>query len=147
MMVPALAMAKKQVQDSGSGCLQNLAVSGNFSSGKQFLASTDHEGVSYAEAFSKTIGGKEATAGVTLRVEQLPRGTGNQYRNAVKKAPNVPEEIFDAIEQAITNAFGSGIQFGYPCADVGVTLIGLDYSELTSTPFAFASADSCLMSP
>ncbi len=98
--------------------------------------------VEHAEAFSKTIGGKEATAGVTLRVEQLPRGTGNQYHCAVKKAANVPEEIFDAIEQAVTNAFGSGIQYGYPCADVGVTLIALDYSELTSTPFAFEAAAS-----
>ena len=56
LLAPSLAVAgKKQVEDSGSGCLQNLAVSGNFSSGKQFLASTDHEGVSYAEAFSKTV--------------------------------------------------------------------------------------------
>jgi hypothetical protein len=38
MLVPALAMAKKQVQDSGSGCLQNLSVTGGFTSGKQFLA-------------------------------------------------------------------------------------------------------------
>ncbi len=56
LLAPSLAVAgKKQVEDSGSGCLQNLAVSGNFSSGKQFLASTDHEGLSYAEVFRKTV--------------------------------------------------------------------------------------------
>jgi len=100
------------------------------------------QAVEHTENFSKNIGGKDATAGVTLRVEQLPRGTGNQYRSAVKKAANVPDEIFDSIEQAVTNAFGSGIQYGYPCADVGVTLLALDYSELTSTPFAFEAAAS-----
>jgi elongation factor G len=94
----------------------------------------------HTESFAKNLGGKENTAGVTLRVEQLPRGSGNQYRNAVKKASGVPEEIFDAIEQAVTGSFNSGIQYGYPCADVGVTLTAIDYSELTSTPFAFTSA-------
>lgn len=96
----------------------------------------------YTENFSRQLGGKDNTAGVTLRVEQLPRGSGNQYRSAVKKVQSVPEDIFDAIELAITSAFGSGIQYGYPCADVGVTLTAIDYSELTSTPFAFTSAAS-----
>ena len=95
----------------------------------------------HTENFAKTLGGKENTAGVTLRVEQLPRGSGNQYRNAIKKT-DAPDEIMDAIEQAITGAFGSGIQYGYPCADVGVTLIAIDYNILTSTPFAFTSAAS-----
>ena len=98
--------------------------------------------VEHTEKFAKNIGGKEATAGVTLRVEQLPRGSGNQFHNAVKKTNAIPEEIFDAIANAINNAFGSGIQYGYPCADVGVTLLGLDYSELTSTTFAFEAAAS-----
>ncbi|MGX9721218.1 hypothetical protein [Stenotrophomonas acidaminiphila] len=66
MLVPALAMAKKQVQDSGSGCLQNLSVTGGFTSGKQFLASTDHEGVSYAEAFRKTVAAIEAEEMVAI---------------------------------------------------------------------------------
>ena len=94
----------------------------------------------HTETFAKNLGGKENTAGVTLRVEQLPRGSGNQYKSAVKKASGVPEEIFDAIEQAVTGSFNSGIQYGYPSADVGVTLTAIDYSELTSTPFAFTSA-------
>ena len=97
--------------------------------------------VEHTENFSKNLGGKEATAGVTLRVEQLPRGTGNQYKCAVRKS-DMPEEIFDAIADAINGAFNSGIQYGYPCADVGVTLLGVDYSVLTSTPFAFTSAAS-----
>lgn len=95
--------------------------------------------VEHTEKFDRNLGGKENTAGVTLRVEPLPRGSGNRYSCAVKKS-HVPEEIFDAVEQAVSGAFASGIQFGYPCVDVGVTLTAIDYSELTSTPFAFTSA-------
>ncbi len=95
----------------------------------------------HSESFTKVLGGKENTAGVTLEVEQLPRGTGNRYVNKVRKA-QVPEEIFDAVELAITSAFGSGIQYGYPCVDVGVTLAAVDWNELTSTTFAFEAAAS-----
>jgi elongation factor G len=98
--------------------------------------------VEHTENFSKNLGGKDNTAGITIRVEQLPRGSGNQYKSAVKKAGNVPDDIFEAIEHGITSAFGSGIQYGYPCADVGVTLLAVDYNELTSTSFAFEAAAS-----
>ncbi len=97
--------------------------------------------VEHAEAFSKVIGGKENSAGVTLRVEPLPRGTGNTFRNACKKS-QVPEDVFEAVERAITSAFSSGIQYGYPCVDVGVTLVAVNYDELTSTSFAFEAAAS-----
>ncbi len=95
----------------------------------------------HSESFSKVLGGKENTAGVTLTVEPLPRGTGNRYSCKAKKA-QIPEEIFDAIELAVTSAFGSGIQYGYPCVDVGVTVTALEWNELTSTTFAFEAAAS-----
>ena len=66
----------------------------------------------------------------------MPRGTGNVYTCGVKKN-SVPEEILAAIENAVTSSFSSGIQYGYPCTDVGVTLVDLEYDELTATPFAF----------
>ncbi|MDR1747857.1 MAG: elongation factor G, partial [Spirochaetaceae bacterium] len=105
--------------------------------------------VEYTGEFSRTIGGKEQTAGVTLRIApcDAPLSTqadipdasalGNRYVNAVRKAGSVPEEIFDAIERAVTGSFASGIQYGYPCTNISVTLTAVDYSELTSTAFAF----------
>ncbi len=51
----------------------------------------------------------------------------------------VRDEIFSAIENGITNSFLSGIQYGYPCTDTGITLAAIEYDELTSTPFAFAA--------
>lgn len=92
--------------------------------------------VTHSEKFSKNLAGKDTSAGVTLKVEQLARGTGNVYTCGVKKN-SVPEEILAAIENAVTSSFSSGIQYGYPCTDVGVTLVDLEYDELTATPFAF----------
>jgi elongation factor G len=92
--------------------------------------------VRHSEKFHKVIAGKENTAGLTIEVEPLPRGSGNQYKKALR-AHDVPEEIFDAVERGIMSAFSSGIQYGYPAVDIGVSLVDIDYSELTSTAFAF----------
>ncbi|MCE1194941.1 elongation factor G [bacterium] len=92
--------------------------------------------VTHTEEFSRVLAGKENRAKLTIEATPLPRGTGNLYKKAVR-APQVPEEIFDAIERGINSAFGSGIQFGYPAVDIGVTLVGIDYDELSSSVFAF----------
>jgi len=92
--------------------------------------------VEHTEEFRRLLAGKENTAKLTLRAEPLPRGTGNQYKKAIR-APTVPDEIFDAVERGIHSAFGSGIQFGYPAVDIGISLIDIAYDELASTPFAF----------
>jgi elongation factor G len=97
--------------------------------------------VERVETFSKTLAGKENSAGLTLRVEPLPRGSGNRYTCAVKKSA-APEAILDAVERGVTNAFPSGIILGYPCIDIGVTLTAIDYSELTGTEFAFEACAS-----
>jgi elongation factor G len=90
----------------------------------------------HTERYRKQVAGKEAAAGLTIKVENLPRGTGNKYTKAVR-APNVPDEILEAVERGFNSAFGSGIQFGYPAVDVGVTLTGIEYDELTASSFAF----------
>jgi elongation factor G len=92
--------------------------------------------VEKAQKFEKVIASKVNAAGLKLRVEPLPRGTGNRYTKAVR-APMVPDEIFESVEHAINGAFAGGIQFGYPAVDIGVTLIGIDYDELTASSFAY----------
>jgi elongation factor G len=91
---------------------------------------------SHTERFRKAVGGKEAAAGLSIEVEPLPRGSGNRYSKRLR-APLVPEEILEAVERGFESAFGSGIQFGYPAVDVGVTLVGIEYDELTASTFAF----------
>jgi elongation factor G len=92
--------------------------------------------VSHTERFHKVVGGKEVAAALSIKVEPLPRGTGNRYEKKLR-APGVPDEIFEAVERGFASAFGSGIQFGYPAVDVGVTLVGIEYDELTATAFAY----------
>ena len=89
-----------------------------------------------SESYSKVLGGKENTAGITVHVEVRPQGTGNSYACTVKKG-DIPDEIFEAMESAFESSFQSGIKFGYPCTDTAVTVTDVDYSELTSTTFAF----------
>jgi len=89
----------------------------------------------HTEVYDKVIGGKQATAGLTLHIAPNT-GAGNTYTCNVKKN-NIPGEIFDAIQSGITNSFGSGIQYGYLCTDIAVTVTDIQYDELTSTPFAF----------
>ncbi len=86
--------------------------------------------------FSKVLAGKENAAALTLRVEALPRGSGNKYMCGVKKNA-APEAILEAVERGVQNAFPSGIVLGYPCIDIGVTLIDIEYSELTASELAF----------
>jgi elongation factor G len=92
-------------------------------------------------SFSRVIAGKENAAELSLRVESLERGSGNRYVCGVKNR-EVPEEIYQAIERGVNGAFASGIVLGYPCIDGGVTLTGLNYSELTGTAFAFEACAS-----
>jgi elongation factor G len=97
--------------------------------------------VERAEEFSRVIAGKENAAGLTLKAEPLPRGTGNKYSCTVKNS-SIPEAIRDAIERGVMGAFSSGIVLGYPCIDVGVTVTDIKYSELTGTEFAFEACAS-----
>jgi elongation factor G len=82
------------------------------------------------------LAGKENAATLRFKVEPLPSGSLNRYTNAAKTR-DVPEPILEAIERGVKGAFSSGIVLGYPCIDVGVTLVGLEYSELTGTEFAY----------
>ena len=98
------------------------------------------EKVEYAEDFSRTLGGKENTARLKLCVFPRETGEGNLYNSSAKIPSDVPQEILEAIEHSVNSCFSSGIQMGYPCADIGVTLLSFEYDPLTSTTFAFEAA-------
>jgi len=93
------------------------------------------------ESFSKVIAGKENAASLTIKVEPLERGSGNKYSWAARSR-DIPEEIRDAVERGVNASFQSGIALGYPCIDIGVTITGVEYSELTGTEMAFEACAS-----
>jgi elongation factor G len=95
--------------------------------------------VTHREHFQRTLAGKENVADITLMVEPMPRGTGNQFTSSVSKA-RLPELLQDAVRRGVEGALSSGIVQGYPAFDVGVTLVDAVYNENTSTEFAFEAA-------
>jgi elongation factor G len=44
------------------------------------------------------------------------------------------------VERGVTAAFGSGVVYGYPALDIGVTLTAAEYHPATSTAIAFEAA-------
>ena len=98
--------------------------------------------VERTERFSRVVAGKENAAALTLLLEPLKRGSGNQYLCSVKSKSKIPCQMFDAVEQGIKGAMASGILLGYQCIDIGVTLTDIEYSELTGTEFAYEACAS-----
>ena len=90
------------------------------------------------EEYSRVLGGKENTAGLTISVERREQGSGNSFEITCRTT-GIPDEIMEAVENGFKNALDSGINYGYPCTEVGVKVTAIEYNELTSTPFAFAS--------
>ena len=88
------------------------------------------------ESFSKVLGGKENTAGITVHIEPREQGAGNSSSCTVRDN-NIPEESYEAVENGFRSSLDSGINYGYPCTDTAVTVTGITYSEETATTFAF----------
>lgn len=95
----------------------------------------------HVEKFHRMLAGKENNAQITLKVESLPRGSGNQFKSEVSKA-KLPQELQEAVARGVDGAFGSGISYGYPTIDIGTTLVDAVYDPNTGTPFAFEAAAS-----
>jgi elongation factor G len=89
--------------------------------------------------FHRNLAGKENTAEIQLRAEPLPRGSGNRFTVATDA---LPAELVDAVRRGVEAAFTSGISWGYPGIDIGITLTDAVYNQATSTPFAFEAAGS-----
>jgi len=95
--------------------------------------------VTHVERYHRTIAGKEHEAVITVRVEPLARGAGNSFRSELSD-DELPEELVEAVERGVTAAFGSGVVYGYPAHDIGVTLTAAEYRPNTSTAIAYEAA-------
>lgn len=90
----------------------------------------------HTESFEKILGGKQVEAQVSVKVEQALRGEGNSYTCLVHNQ-EIPEEIYEAVRHAFTSSLDSGINWGYPCTDVKITVTDIVYNEETASTFAF----------
>lgn len=89
--------------------------------------------------YDRFTGGTDNFAAVELNVRPLQRGSGIRFDNQVSEEI-LPAEIVRIIESAIRNTTDSGIQYGYPVVDIGITLSGGEWNELRSTELAFRNA-------
>ncbi|MEZ4648953.1 MAG: elongation factor G [Candidatus Eisenbacteria bacterium] len=105
--------------------------------------------VTYRETITETVeatadydrftGGTENFAQVSLVVRPLDRGAGITFESKVPEG-GLPANMIAIVERAIREATESGIQYGYPIVDVGVTLLGGKFEETRSTELAFRNA-------
>jgi elongation factor G len=93
----------------------------------------------HQERYHKVLAGKENAAELTLKVERLRQGAGNQFQSLLHPHA-LPRELIEAVKRGVAAAFSSGIMFGYPVIDVGVTLVDALYNPNTSTDLAFEAA-------
>ena len=102
-----------------------------------------HESIAKAhthtEKYHKLLAGKEHAAEITIKVEPLPRGSGNHFKSSVPSSV-LPDDCQEAVRNGILNAMQSGVGFGYPTIDIGVELTKAVFSETGSGPMAFEAA-------
>lgn len=90
----------------------------------------------FTSEYSKVLAGKENAATVTLHAEPQNQGEGNLYVCTVRDN-EIPLEIYEAIENAVKNCFDAGINAGYPCCDMKISVTAIKYNEETASTFAF----------
>ena len=107
----------------------------------------------HRESFERALddGDKVIFGDVTLRVEPLERGQGNQVMWDVDEALS-PEDLelltIDLrrlIEDSIEQGFGSGVLEGYPVLDTGVTVTHVGFKEGATDELGYRAAASNAM--
>ena len=93
----------------------------------------------YTETYNRTLAGKEHYASVTLEVTPRKRGEGNLFKNDVK---NFPDIYLESVKRGIEASFSSGISLGYPCVDIGIRLLAVDFQVNKASEIAFETATS-----
>ena len=91
--------------------------------------------------FDKEVAGQRHYGQVALRLEPLPRGSGNRFHNEVRSGI-IPDAYLAVIEAGAMESLESGPLLGYPVVDVQIVLTGGDYKESLGTELAYRVAAS-----
>lgn len=89
--------------------------------------------------FIRQSGGKGQFGHVWLKIEPGERGSGFQFKDAVRSGA-VPREFVPAVEAGVKSALQSGGLAGYAVIDVKVTLYDGSFHEVDSSDIAFKMA-------
>ncbi len=91
--------------------------------------------------FDREVGGQRHYAEVNLKLQPLPRGTGNRYRCELS-ADALPAAFLAAAQKGVLEALESGKLLGYPVVDVEAVLTGAGSRESLGTELAFTVSAS-----
>jgi len=94
--------------------------------------------------YIRQSGGRGQYGHCFLRIEQKPRGEGNEFVNSIKGGA-IPAEFIGSIEKGVKEAMENGILLGFPMTDIKVTLFDGSYHEVDSSDIAFKIAASKAM--
>jgi elongation factor G len=86
--------------------------------------------------FDKEVAGQRHYGEVRLRLNPLPRGTGNQFVNQATEEA-IPAVYWGIVEKGVLEALESGMQMGYPVVDVQAVLVGGGYKDSQGSELAF----------
>ncbi len=87
----------------------------------------------------KQTGGAGQFGEVTLRIEPLPRGSGFEFRDAVKGGA-IPSQFIPAVEKGVRQTLAAGAVAGYPLQDLRVTVLDGKTHPVDGKEVAFISA-------
>ncbi|MFN2291682.1 MAG: elongation factor G [Anaerolineae bacterium] len=91
--------------------------------------------------FDRPLGGKTQYAGVVLRLEPLPAGTGFEFVNRVSERV-LPKDLVAAVEQGVRESLDGGVLAGYTMVDLRAELVDATFDEDESSDIAFKVAAS-----
>jgi elongation factor G len=87
----------------------------------------------------KQTGGAGQFGEVYLRIEPLPRGTGFEFKDAVKGG-TIPTQYIPAVQKGVEMVLAAGPVAGFPLQDVRVTVYDGKHHPVDSKEVAFVSA-------
>jgi len=87
----------------------------------------------------KQTGGAGQFGEVYLRIEPLPRGTGFEFKDAVKGG-TIPTQFIPAVQKGIEQVLAHGPVAGFPLQDVRVTVYDGKHHAVDSKEIAFVTA-------
>jgi elongation factor G len=94
--------------------------------------------------YDREIGGKRQYAKVVLDLAPRERGAGNLFESTIGDGPDgkplLAPGFVAAVEEAIGDSFTRGPLLGFPCEDVGVTLVDAAFDETDSSEGSFKAA-------
>jgi elongation factor G len=87
----------------------------------------------------KQTGGAGQFGEVHLRIEPLPRGTGFEFKDAVKGG-TIPTQFIPAVQKGVEQVLTQGPIAGFPLQDVRVTVYDGKHHAVDSKEIAFVTA-------